>query len=124
MSRDFLLSAVLKETGFNWRGLVRSAGGWAAYRRQGPERIHLKGDERILGDSGFVKSVLEKAQEEMQRRYRLRAEGFDFAKVVKRVSELLNIDSKQILLSGKQPSLTGSSLLAFYLLTGIKPLTR
>jgi hypothetical protein len=68
--------------------------------------------------------VLEKVQEEMQRRYRLRAEGFDFAKVVKRVSELLNIDSKQILLSGKQPSLTGSSLLAFYLLTGIKPLTR
>ena len=36
-------------------------------------RMHLKGDERILGDSEFVESVLEAASEKMERGYRLRA---------------------------------------------------
>jgi REP element-mobilizing transposase RayT len=84
-------------------GLIRSNGGWAAFRAQSRERVHLKGDERILGNSDFVKTVLETAREELERRYRLRSEGFDFAKVLRRVCELLNIDSKEILLTGKQP---------------------
>jgi putative transposase len=84
-------------------GLIRSSGGWAAFKAQARERMHLKGDERILGDSDFVETVLEKAREQIERRYRLQAEGFDFAKVVSCVSNLLKIDSKEILLTGKQP---------------------
>jgi len=45
-------------------------------------RIHLKGDERMLGDSDFVSSVLNKQNEHLERPYRLQAQGFDFAKVV------------------------------------------
>ncbi len=37
--------------------------------------IHLKGDERILGDSDFVEKFLSQASEQMERRYRLKAEG-------------------------------------------------
>ena len=35
-------------------GLIRSAGGWAAFKSLGKSKAHLKGDERILGDSDFV----------------------------------------------------------------------
>jgi REP element-mobilizing transposase RayT len=84
-------------------GLIRSAGGWIAFKAKSSEGVHLKGDERILGDSDFVRSVLKEARESLARRYRLQADGFDFKKVVGRVSKLLNIDSHEILLSGNQP---------------------
>ena len=45
-------------------GLVRSLGGWAEaekLRLKGQE--HIKSDERILGDSDFVDSVLAGAEE-------------------------------------------------------------
>ena len=37
--------------------------------------VHLKGDERIRGDSDFVQSVLETEDEEMERRHRLKAQA-------------------------------------------------
>ena len=45
-------------------GLIRSLGGWKAVknaRLRGQDR--MKGDHRILGDSGFVMEVLEEAEE-------------------------------------------------------------
>ena len=84
-------------------GVIRSAGGWTAFKAKSMQRVHLKGDERILGDSDFVKTVLEEARENMERRYRLQAQGFDFKKVLHRVGELLEIDPQEILLTGKQP---------------------
>ena len=62
--------------------MTRSAGGWTAFKAKGMQRVHLKGDERILGDSDFVKNVLEEAHENMERRYRLQAQGFDFKKIL------------------------------------------
>ncbi len=38
-------------------GLILSNGGWAAFKTQASERVHLKGDERILGESDFVKEI-------------------------------------------------------------------
>ena len=84
-------------------GMVRSAGGWTAFKTMSKQRLHLKGDERILGDSEFVKNVLEEARENMARRYRLQAQGFDFKKVVRRAGDLLEIDPREILQTGKQP---------------------
>jgi len=83
--------------------VTRSAGGWTAFKAKSMQRVHLKVDERILGDSDFVKTVLEEARENMERRYRLQAQGFDFKKVLHRVGELLEIDPQEILLTGKQP---------------------
>lgn len=84
-------------------GLIRSCGGWAAFKAKSQDRVHLKGDERILGDSDFVKMVLDTAQEGKERRYRLEAEGYDLNKVVGRVSQLLDIKPEEILSTGKQP---------------------
>jgi hypothetical protein len=37
--------------------------------------IHMKSDERILGDSDFIQSVLDEAKERLEERYRLQAQG-------------------------------------------------
>ena len=50
-------------------GLLRSSGGWGVLKAMSKARIHLKGDERILGDSEFVNTVLSGQQERFERRY-------------------------------------------------------
>jgi putative transposase len=37
--------------------------------------IRVKGDERIFGNSDFVMDALKAGEEEMERRYRLKASG-------------------------------------------------
>lgn len=64
--------------------------------------VHLKGDERILGDSDFVESVLKNANEVMERKYKLQAAGYDFDKVVNRVPILFQLKPAEILLPTKQ----------------------
>ena len=95
-------------------GLIRSAGGWKAFKSEVRNKGHLKGDERILGNTDFVKSVLATAEENLNRRYRLQAEGMDFNRVVERVCDLLNIDSNEIFLSGKQPMRVRAKSLVCY----------
>ena len=74
-----------------------------------------KSDERILGDSDFVEKVLGDAAEEMERRYRLEAEGYDFDTVVKRVSDIFNMKERRILTPGKQPDrVMARSVLAYW----------
>ncbi len=82
-------------------GLVRSAGGWSAVKamRKGFERI--KGDERILGDSQFVETVLKAARENLEQKYRLEAEGCDFDWLVERVADQLGIEPQDVLAPGK-----------------------
>ncbi|MBT8342300.1 MAG: hypothetical protein HKP58_15150 [Desulfatitalea sp.] len=46
----------------------------------------LKGDERILGDSDFVESVLQHAQEDFEHHYRLIASGYTLDTVIDRVA--------------------------------------
>jgi putative transposase len=60
-------------------------------------------DERILGDSDFVESVLERQNEQLERHYRLRAQGYDFDRVVDRVAQLFGMRQEEILRRGKQP---------------------
>ncbi len=82
-------------------GLIRSLGGWEKVKeiRKGGERF--KGDERILGDSGFVEEVLKHSEEQMSRKTRLGAEGFDLGKLAERVAEVLGVNVKGIWLKGK-----------------------
>ncbi len=72
-------------------GLIRSAGGWQAMRSLRKLGRHLKGDERILGGSEFVESVLESQDEQLERCYLLQSKGYDIAKVIDRVSRLFNM---------------------------------
>jgi DNA-binding transcriptional ArsR family regulator len=83
-------------------GLIRSSGGWHAlkeFRRMG---VHFKSDERILGDSDFVDSVLKVAGEKLERKYRLQAEGYHFEDVVSRVCEVFGLTRREVISWSKQ----------------------
>ena len=84
-------------------GLIRSARGWAALKAYRRLKIHVKGDERILGDSDFVESVLEEHNERLERRYRIQMEGYDFGKIVDRVARTFELKSEEVLSNIKQP---------------------
>jgi putative transposase len=96
-------------------GLIRSAGGWTAVKamRRGTNR--MKGDERILGDGNFVEYVLKTAQESLERKYELKAQGYDFNWLVTRVAQLMKLEPKDILSAGKYPQrVRARSLLCYW----------
>jgi putative transposase len=75
----------------------------------------MKSDERILGDGDFTQSVLGKAKERLEERYRLHAQGYDLEKVTMRVSSVLGIDAKQIWAPDKHPlTVKARSLLCYW----------
>ena len=63
----------------------------------------IKGDERILGDSDFVEAVLREADEQLERRYRLKAEGFDLDQVAERVAQVMNIPAELVWEKNRRP---------------------
>lgn len=96
-------------------GLLRSHGGWTGVKLLRETGTYQKGDERILGDGRFVKEVLANAEEKFKRKYQLKAEGYDFKKVIKRVSEITGISSTQILDSQRDKKRTDArSILCFW----------
>ncbi len=95
-------------------GLVRSLGGWAALRALRNEPVRVKGDERILGDSDFVESVLKEANEQLERRYRLEAGGFDLDQVVQRVADVMNIEPDLLWERNRRPHVVAARDLLCY----------
>ncbi len=78
-------------------------------------KIHIKGDNRILGDSDFVEKVLSQESEQMERRYRLKAEGWALTKITERVAEIVGIEKDQMVVAGKQPDrVRARSVLAYW----------
>ena len=77
--REFVEKGVKKgrRTDLTGGGLIRTAGGWTALKAIRRQKIHIKGDERILGDSDFVESVLETQNERLERRYRIQVQGYE-----------------------------------------------
>ena len=66
-------------------------------------RIHLKGDERILGDSDFVKEILAEQKERFERRYWLKAQGYDMDRVVEKVAKVFEMEPAEVRKTGNQP---------------------
>ena len=66
-------------------------------------KIHFKSYERVLGDSDFVKEVLDSASETMERKYRLKTEGYTFERIARIVGEIFDIPHLSVIVSGKQP---------------------
>jgi len=83
-------------------GLIRSSGGWEAVKVKRRAKLFEKSDERILGNGDFVEMVLVASNEQLKRKYHLRAKGIDLETVAVRVSELTDIDKSQIFLPGKE----------------------
>jgi putative transposase len=76
-------------------GLIRSMGGWTAAKKIGKgERI--KGDERLLGDSEFVQSVLNEVEETFERKYKLKKAGLNAKKIEMKVLELFEIEKDEL----------------------------
>ncbi|RPJ13265.1 MAG: transposase [Desulfobacteraceae bacterium] len=84
-------------------GLIRSVGGWHELSELRKMKIHFKSDERVLGDSDFVKEILGSASEAMERKYRLKAEGYTFERIAGIVGEIFDIPHIDLIMLGKQP---------------------
>jgi hypothetical protein len=96
-------------------GLIRSMGGWVGVKDLGETPVRVKGDERILGDSDFVMEVLRASEEEMERRYRLKAEGYDLDKLAGKAADLFGLKGEDLLRPGKYGKVVeGRDLLCYW----------
>lgn len=96
-------------------GLVRSHGGWTAVKTRRLAMEHLKSDERILGDDGFVDSILSKAKETYDRRYELIRRGIDVNKLAEKVAHSYGVEPEYVLSSGRQKKRVEARSLLCYL---------
>lgn len=95
-------------------GLIRSLGGWKAVGRLKGFPLRLKGDERILGNSDFVMEVLKISEEEMERRYRLKAAGYDLERCARRVAEVFGVPAEDLWKPGKYANIVPARSLFCY----------
>jgi hypothetical protein len=95
-------------------GLVRSTGGWQELKSMRRMGMHLKGDERLLGDADYVESVLNAAGEGLEKKYRIRAAGYVFADIVTRASEVFHIPVEMITRPSRVPERVSARSVAAY----------
>jgi len=84
-------------------GLIRSLGGWDEVKKmrlKGQDRG--KSDQRILGEIEFVGDVHSESEEHFSRKYRLKCLGYDFERVLERVSIVFTLDKEYIPGKGRQ----------------------
>jgi hypothetical protein len=84
-------------------GLIRSSGGWSVVKSLRRGNIHVKSDERVLGDSDFVERVLQAADESLERKHQLKSQGYDINRLAHRVAAIYSIKPEEIYQPGKQP---------------------
>jgi putative transposase len=103
-------------------GLIRSLGGWTEIRKIGRKnKDRIKGDERILGDGGFVDRIIFQAKDMYERRYELKRRGYDFNKVCEIVSQIFQMDIKTVLSKGRQQDkVKARSLICFWSVNELK----
>jgi len=82
-------------------GLIRSLGGWYEVKSLRKGDIRLKGDERILGDSDYVLDVLKETQEQLERKYELKARGYTLDGIARRAAEIFHVPPEEIFSPGK-----------------------
>jgi hypothetical protein len=95
-------------------GLLRSVGGWAALTALRRQSDWVKSDERILGDSDFVRMVLQHAEEELQLRYRLKSEGFGFGDIAARVTRVMDVPPETVWEKSRRPQVVRARSLLCY----------
>ena len=80
-----------------------------------PEKQCLITDERILGGSEFVDSLLSQANERYERGYELKARGYDLNRIAKRVAEVYAMEEHEVFSKGRQQrKVKARSLLCFW----------
>ena len=96
-------------------GLIRSAGGWSAFKalRSGASRI--MGDERILGSSSFVEEVIKQANEGYEQRTLAESQGLDFDSIICEVANHFEIDQHLLKSASKQRKASQAKSIACFL---------
>ena len=88
---------------------------YAAYVKAGSRQGRHKGDERILGDSDFVTSILAEANENLDRYYELKSQGYTIERVEKRVMEIFGVQKEVIYSKGRRKiQVAARSLLCYW----------
>jgi REP element-mobilizing transposase RayT len=102
-------------------GMVRSVGGWKNLKSIRKQAMHMKGDERILGDRDFVSSVLDEQNERLERQYRLEAAGVDFDNLASYVARLFELNPQELLKPSRQHErVLARSLLCYWAVSELK----
>ena len=79
------------------------------------DSVRDKGDERVLGDSDFVESVLREADERLERSYQLKEKGFTIEYVAERVADVLDIPIELVWEKSRRPqTVEARSLLCYW----------
>ena len=83
-------------------GLIRSLGGWSEIKQSRLKGVRIKSDERILGESDFVDSVLSETAENFERHYEIIRRGYNLDKISERVATVCDVEIKDIFSKEKQ----------------------
>ena len=96
-------------------GLIRSLGGWIEAKEILKGGVHIMSDERILGDSDFVDSIISHTEESYDKRQRLRQQGYNLNRIAERVAEVLGVEPEEVFSKGRQDrKVKARSLLCFW----------
>jgi REP element-mobilizing transposase RayT len=107
-SRKAYLNFVSKGINFGRRpdlvggGLIRSIGGWSALSVMRSSHLRVISDERILGSSDFVESVLKHANEAYERRTLAMAKGIGLDALIDAAANHFQISAEIIKSASKQ----------------------
>jgi len=96
-------------------GLLRSIGGWSVLSASRSQGLRLMSDERILGSSEFVESVLKRADEEYELKTRAQLEGPDVDTLIDRISDYFGIGREELRSSRKRREVCRARGLLCYL---------
>ena len=75
-------------------GLIRSSGGWVPLKQMRQEGLRVASDERILGSSDFVVSVMKQAHEDYEKR--ISARNLDLDTVITFIAHHCGVDEALI----------------------------
>ncbi len=95
-------------------GVIRSNGGWQELKSRRRMQAHLKGDERILGDTDYVESVLKLAREHLAQKYLIRTKRYGFEHVLSRAAEVFDIPLEKMIQPSRVPSRVSARSVASY----------
>jgi REP element-mobilizing transposase RayT len=96
-------------------GLLRSVGGWSALKGFRDIGVRIKGDERLLGSSDFVKRVLKQADEELEEKFRLQTSGISLQTLLEKVAAYYKINPEHLKSASKERTVTSARRIFCYI---------
>ena len=96
-------------------GLLRSMGGWTSLKGLRKSGTRIKGDERILGSSDFVQTVLMAANEALEEKAQLDALGLGLHQLISRVAHDYGVDIDDLKSPSKQRRISEARTVVCYL---------